>query len=258
MARRYLSEKPLHVSEQVRGAELASPARRGVALAIDFVLLIVPTGVVIVLAAVAVLRAQDRPAYDAMRTLLMRASAASEERHAALVRVMPLLARLEAEGLPADIREAAGSGHAEEAAAIFEQRKLDLMFALRAGEFGEPKAGPGLVRVPLERLFPAGIRGVVTYGVAALYFTLLTSFGGRTLGKRMAGIRVARLDGHRLTLPESLERFAGYLHLPASLGLSLLDLWRDPNRRLPHDRVVHTAVLRVRRGIVARRAEHVA
>jgi hypothetical protein len=28
--------------------------------------------------------------------------------------------------------------------------------------------------------------------------------------------------------------------------LVLMDFWRDPNRRLPHDRVVHTAVVRAR------------
>jgi uncharacterized RDD family membrane protein YckC len=84
--------------------------------------------------------------------------------------------------------------------------------------------------------------------VGALYFTLLTrGRRGATLGKRLLGIRVVRLDGHRLSLMESFERFAGYLHIPGSLGLSLLDLWHDPNRRLPHDRTVHTAVLSVAR-----------
>ena len=46
---------------------------------------------------------------------------------------------------------------------------------------------------------------------------------------------------------ESFERAAAYLEIPATLGLCLISLWRDPNRRLPHDRVVHTAVLRVPR-----------
>ena len=65
----------------------------------------------------------------------------------------------------------------------------------------------------------------------------------------MLGIRVVRLDGHRLSLMESFERFAGYLHIPGSLGIGLLDLWHDPNRRLPHDRAAHTAVVRApRRG----------
>lgn len=104
------------------------------------------------------------------------------------------------------------------------------------------------VRFPLERLIPQAVRGVALYGVAALYFGLLTRGRKRaTLGKRVVGIRVVRLDGERLTLFESLERFVGYLHIPGTLFVGLVDFWRDPNRRLAHDRVVHTAVVRATR-----------
>jgi uncharacterized RDD family membrane protein YckC len=92
------------------------------------------------------------------------------------------------------------------------------------------------------------LRAAAVFGVGALYFTLLTrGRRGATLGKHLLGIRVVRLDGGRLSLRESFERFSGYFHIPSSLGLALLDLWHDPNRRLPHDRVVHTAVVRVSR-----------
>jgi hypothetical protein len=29
------------------------------------------------------------------------------------------------------------------------------------------------------------------------------------------------------------------VHIPGTMFLGVADLWRDPNRRLPHDRVVH-------------------
>jgi len=57
---------------------------------------------------------------------------------------------------------------------------------------------------------------------------------------------VVRLDAGRLGLLESFERFVGYAQVPASLFTALLDFWRDPNRRLPHDRLSGTLVVRVR------------
>lgn len=64
--------------------------------------------------------------------------------------------------------------------------------------------------------------------------------------RRMAAfaVEVVRLDDRPLTIVESFERFLGYWQIPASLGTALFDFWRDPNRRLPHDRLVHTAVIR--------------
>lgn len=98
---------------------------------------------------------------------------------------------------------------------------------------------------PLRRTIAFAL-DLALYGVGALHFTLLTARRGRTLGKRMLGIRMVRLDGHRLSLVEALERFVGYLHVPGLLLISPSDLWRGPNRRLAHDRIAHTAVVRVR------------
>ena len=57
----------------------------------------------------------------------------------------------------------------------------------------------------------------------ALYFVVLTRRGA-TLGKRLAGIEVVRLDGHRLSWFESFERFSAYLHIPASMFVGLIEL----------------------------------
>ncbi|HNX51991.1 MAG TPA: RDD family protein, partial [Thermoanaerobaculaceae bacterium] len=152
--------------------------------------------------------------------------------------------QIDAPGLPREVRDAVEAGDVERAAMAVE--KINLLVAFGLGPHHEELA-PGTVRIALERLIPKTLQGVCLFGLAAVYFTLLhTGRRGATLGKRVMGIRVTRLDGHRLSIPEGFERFAGYLHIPGSLGLSLLDLWHDPNRRLPHDRVAHTAVLRVR------------
>src|SRR5205814_996092 len=107
-------------------------------------------------------------------------------------------------------------------------RNFEATFSFGEGE-GKPLP-PRTVRVRIERLLPRSLHAVVSYGVMALYFGWLTSRRrGQTLGKRLLGIRVVRLDGHRLSFVESVERFVGYLHIPGSLGLALLDLWREPN-----------------------------
>ena len=102
-----------------------------------------------------------------------------------------------------------------------------------------------MIRVQIGELIPRSMHFLALYGLAAIYFGLLSSGRrGATVGKRILGIRVVRLDGHRLSIWESLERFVGYSHIPATLGLPILDLWRDRNRQMPHDRSAHTAVLR--------------
>jgi hypothetical protein len=243
MSTRFLTEHPLKVAAELRGAELASPLRRTAAFVLDFVVLVIPSLIVALGAATLALAASDPKGLAAVRTLLRGKSIPVEARHGAFRDLAPLLARLDAQGLPREVHRAVEDGDLDRAAAILEQKSL--IFAMAMSESTEPHVSANHVRFPIERLIPAALRGLTFYGVAAVYFSLFTaSRRGATLGKRLLRIRVARLDGHRLTLVESLERFVGYLHIPASLFLSLVDFWRDPNRRLPHDRVVHTAVLR--------------
>jgi uncharacterized RDD family membrane protein YckC len=253
MATRFLSEVPLHVAVGLRRLPLASPLRRAVAFALDCAILIVPS-VAVAIAVVAVSLEVSQPrVLAALRTLAFGgASVPAGEQHAALRELAPLLARLRAEGLPEEVGEAVRANDLDRAADLLGKRRL--LIAMSLSEHTAPNPAAGTVRFPLERLIPKTVRGVTLYGVAALYFGLFTrGRRGATPGKRMAGIRVVRLDGERLSLYESLERFVGYLHLPASLFIDLVDFWRDPNRRLPHDRVAHTAVLRVVRA--ARRAK---
>lgn len=258
MPARFLRPEPLEVVPELVGAELASPPRRFAAFAIDCVLLWLPT-MIVALAWVAVaMRLQERPAFDALLYILSHDEMAREEHRAALRALAPLLVRLEADGLPREVEEAVRAGELDRAAEGLEATELLIAFELgdEPTKVTPRPGGKPFVRLPLERLIPAKLRGVAAYGVAAVYFTLLTrSRRGATLGKRLLGIRVVRLDGHRLSLWEGVERFAGYLHIPGSLGLGLLDLWHDPNRRMAHDRAAHTAVTRVRRPTTARPVE---
>jgi hypothetical protein len=249
---RRLTDTPLHVQPALVGSLLASPARRMLAFAVDAALLVVPSVVTAAAIAGVFLWAGDRPAFDALRRLkaggLDRA-----EIHRALRDLAPLLVRLECRGLPAEAVVATEERKLDRAAEILAEYDFQISLNISEGEDEKP-LGPRSVRVPVEKLIPPVARGIALFFVPAAYFSLFTCSRLRaTPGKLLLGLRVARLDGEHLSLLEGVERFVGYLHIPATLFVSLLDFWRDPNRRLPHDRTVHTAVLRVERQRAATR-----
>ncbi len=249
MAERRLSADPLHVDPALVGLPLASPIRRGCAFYLDLLLLALPTVAVALGATVLALRLQHPAALDAVRTLLKPPPGAAGQAavRRATRELLPLLVEAKAHGLPLSAVTAVEEGEIDKAAEALEG--YDFSFTLNFEE-GEHQASvkPRSVVVPLKEFIPLGVRAVALFGVPAAYFVLFTrGRRGATIGKRVFGIRVMRLDGERLSWLEALERFIGYVHIPATLFLGLTDLWRDPNRRLAHDRTVHTAVFRVRR-----------
>ncbi len=86
-------------------------------------------------------------------------------------------------------------------------------------------------------------------GVAFLvaYIGLLTwLWNGRTLGKKLLGIRVVSLTGERVTLWQSLERTLGYGMSALEAGFGFLQYFLHINRRTLHDRIAETIVVRER------------
>lgn len=242
-APRRLTGEPLYVAPELVGRPLATPLRRAVAFAVDYAVLFFPAILVALAAAVLSLRMADPGAYGGLKTLIF-GHPTPEQSRVAWETVGPILVRLEAPGLPAEAIEAGEANDREKLAAALEG--YDLMVTMAIGEREEIKVPRHTILLETEKLIPRPFRALALFGVAAFYFTLChASRRGQTLGKRLLGIRVVQLAGERLSLFESFERAAAYLEIPATLGLSLISLWRDPNRRLPHDRVVHTAVLRV-------------
>ena len=229
------------MSPDLIGEPLASPLRRALALVVDGAVLAVPSVLLAVLLAAAGLRFSDPRGVAALWQLLRGEAATPTAAHQVLRDLAPVLVHIEAPGLPPAVAHAIEEGRLDEAAERL--AGVDLMFLLSYKSHAEAPP-PGRVLVPVERLIPGVLRAAALYGVAALYFTLLTSGRrGATLGKRLLRLRVARLDGEPLHLLESLERFVGYLHIPGSLGLSLLYLWIDPLRRQPQDRVANTVIV---------------
>lgn len=240
---RTLSADPLALDPRLAGHPLPSPGRRLLAFVIDGLLLAVPTVGAAVAAAGLSLYLADPASFDALRHVSRlsdpdEAVARQEARH-----LLPLLVRLRAPGLPASVTAAYEDGDVERAAVLL--RRLDIVLALKFLPESEDEAvAAASVRVPIERLIPTPIRATALLFVPGAYFVLLSrSRHGATIGKRLLGLRVARLDGQRLGWFDAIERFSGYAQIPASAFLGLVDLWRDPNRRLAHDRSAHTVVL---------------
>jgi uncharacterized RDD family membrane protein YckC len=84
-------------------------------------------------------------------------------------------------------------------------------------------------------------------GWAALYFSVLTAWWrGQTIGKKMMGIEVVKLDGNYPSLWESFGRYGGYAAGFAT-GLSgFFQVCWDPNRQAIQDKISETLVLRLK------------
>lgn len=81
--------------------------------------------------------------------------------------------------------------------------------------------------------------------VVVFYFGLSTYLGnGRTLGKRLAGIRVVSLAHEKMTLWQSFERALGYGASALEFGFGFIQYFIHPNRRTVHDRIAETIVVK--------------
>ncbi len=117
--------------------------------------------------------------------------------------------------------------------------RLDRIRELR-DELRDAEEGGGLF---------AWLRGLLDelgfgFGWASLYMTVvLSSWKGRTVGKRLMGIRVVRLDGGPVTWWTAFERAGGYAAGFATGLLGFAQVWWDANRQAIHDRIVGTVVV---------------
>lgn len=82
-----------------------------------------------------------------------------------------------------------------------------------------------------------------------LFFGLSVYLGnGRTIGKRVMGIRVVSLVHHRMGLWHSIERALGYGASALEFGFGFVQYFIHPNRRTVHDRMAETIVIRDKPG----------
>lgn len=103
------------------------------------------------------------------------------------------------------------------------------------------EAGSGLVRLIRELVDQLGL----AFGWGSIYFAvLLPWWKGQTLGKRLLGVRVLRLDGEPITWWLAFERAGGYAAGVATGLLGFAQVYWDPNRQGIHDKIAGTVVVR--------------
>jgi uncharacterized RDD family membrane protein YckC len=247
MSERLFDPESFAVAQELVGRKLPSPWRRLLAFALDFLLLILPTLGTAALCAALALRLSDPTGYRALKVAVLAMPEEPAARKAVMRDLAPLLARIDADGLPAAVKAYVEAGELDRAADRL--AAMELLVALDLGDGNAVPIRANTVRLRVERLIPDVLRSAAVFFVPAIYFAVATARWGATVGKRLLGLRVARLDGRALSLFDSIERFGAYFGLFGTLGLGLFELWRDPNRRLGHDRAADTVVIRdARRG----------
>jgi len=77
-----------------------------------------------------------------------------------------------------------------------------------------------------------------------VYFTLSMYLGkGRTLGKRLCGIRIVSIVHDRLSLWHAFERAIGYGASTLEFGFGFFQFFIREDRRTIHDRIAETIVI---------------
>lgn len=85
----------------------------------------------------------------------------------------------------------------------------------------------------------------LSFGWAAVYFSVLTGWWkGQTIGKRMLGIKVVRIDAKPIDLWESFGRYGGYSAGAATGLMGFLQIYWDANRQAIQDKISETLVIR--------------
>ena len=87
----------------------------------------------------------------------------------------------------------------------------------------------------------------LTIGWIGVYFVIsLALFRGHTLGKKLLGLKVIRLNNKPIGIWYSFERFGGYAAGIATGLLGFAQIYWDANRQAVHDKIAGTVVIDTR------------
>ncbi|MFF4156000.1 RDD family protein [Streptomyces sp. NPDC001678] len=132
-------------------------------------------------------------------------------------------------------------------------RIIDILIILVGG--GAIAIAAGMAMMALTENDSAGGATMATafFGTLALYEPLMTHAYGGTFGKRICGLRVARVsDGQNLSLGAAFGRWAVYQFIGivpfGGLINALSCLWDKPLRQCFHDRAASSVVVKRRWG----------
>lgn len=251
--RSVVTDEPFAVAPELLGQPLASVRRRAVAFAIDSVVAFIVGVVIVLLAALLVLRIQAPTAYRGLGLWATgQAGEAADWEHAQL-EIYQLIDRRRPDLLPPSVAEATRANDPQHLAAVLERERLSIMHDAGASAPSYFDAEARTLRIHNDVTF--GRLGSVfnLLAVYLAYFAILGALGnGRTPGKWLFRLRARRLDGKPTGWLASFERAGGYTSSAATLGLGFLAAVRDANRQALHDRIAGTVVVIEGRSRVAR------
>ncbi len=76
-----------------------------------------------------------------------------------------------------------------------------------------------------------------------IYYILLWSFGGQTLGMSVTGVRVVQANGTSLPIGRSIRRIFGFVLCILTLGIGFLSVNWDTRRQGWHDKIANSYVV---------------
>lgn len=242
--RRVVTDEPMFIDPGLLGKPLASPARRAAAYVADLLFI-----VLLVVCFVAAVNAVRYPELLGSVGEYLGAAPGDAKDAAGRklgARFYGMLHERNPKLLPAEMRAALEAGDESALAAYVSSHPINVVMELdgRESMYDEER---GLLRLGSDVI--AGFRGfAVGVPVFIAYFTILMWAGrGRTPGKALMRIRVARLDGRTLNLWDTFGRAGGYAASAATGGVGFLEALWHPNRQTIHDRIVGTVVTSERR-----------
>lgn len=129
----------------------------------------------------------------------------------------------------------------------------DTIIVNRAALEQAVQAGPDALRETLEPLLApyADTFRIALWALALgsfLYRPLCHATWGKTLGKRLLGLRVVTTDGAPLELGKAFLRYIGYMISIIPFAFGLLWVVFDPQKQGWHDRIAATYVIKEKRG----------
>ncbi|GGZ97103.1 hypothetical protein GCM10008090_01720 [Arenicella chitinivorans] len=275
--RRYITPYDFKVSEKLLGKALASPSKRLIGILLDLIvvgliaslngaILIGVTGVLSLAAGLQLVRRGNRMVAGVLLCTLallcliivVAVTAVTED---SIVEMAGLDAVVEVrddvEGATREEIKAADAlvdAQAELAIANEQNGGVGQNWDLDSDET-KPKSSDVLTPSVIDWLRGMFADLGISFGWAAVYFTVCVAWlNGQTVGKRIVGTRIIRIDGRDLSLWDSFGRYGGYGAGLATGLLGYMQVYWDVNRQAIQDKISETVVIDTRKPTLQERA----
>ena len=243
---RIVSDEPFRVDPGLLGRSLSSFRRRTAAFLLDLLIFGLVGVVVFTALSAASFHGADPAFFGDVRAMLDMppGEARTQAENGLLFRLMRVMSDRDPRMFEAEITAALQDGDRARFLEVLDGRDVD--FAIDGGESRVLDEEDSYhVQVGTDVLLGRYSTVFGWAGALMIWFTLTMRLGrGRTPGKRLFGLRVARLDGRPLSWWDSFERAGSYGASAATCLMGFLQAIRDPNRQALHDKVAGTVVVR--------------